>query len=222
VSLSEAEEKSEKTWFKARSICLRFPDIYTFVFNVRPPPSSVFYPFLTQFSLHFCSNSLGPNDTFFSSPSPSYSIHNQQITSQTVMGWSGATKFIAVPTTNAKCPPNRAILTAKTPSYPTSLWSILIVFPFMPRSSTWRFYFRFPHQSPAGIYLLPICTTCPTHSILHYFITLIIFSGKYRSWSFPLRKFDFLCYCKSVNSICNSWCRTSIHTDCSCLEPNQF
>jgi hypothetical protein len=44
--------------------------------------------------------------------------------------------------------------------------------PLTPKSSTWSFSLRFPHQNSVGISLLAIRATCSAQLILHYAIVL--------------------------------------------------
>ena len=56
----------------------------------------------------------------------------------------------------------------------------------MPKSSKWYLSFRFPHQNPVCISLLPCTQHMPS-----YMITPIMFGGEYKLWNFSLCNFLF-------------------------------
>jgi len=66
-----------------------------------------------------------------------------------------------------------------------------IILPSMPKSSKWYLSFRFPHQNPVCISLLPSTQHMPCYFILLYMITPIMLGGEYKLWNFSLCNFLF-------------------------------
>jgi len=66
-----------------------------------------------------------------------------------------------------------------------------IILPSMPKSSKWYLSFRFPHQNPVCISLLPSTQHMSCYFIHLYTITRIMLGGEYKLWNFPLCNFLF-------------------------------
>ena len=64
-----------------------------------------------------------------------------------------------------------------------------IIIPSAPRSPKWSLSFRFTHQNSVYTSPRPIRSTCPTHLIILYLTTRIIFGEKYRSLRYSLCSF---------------------------------
>jgi hypothetical protein len=71
--------------------------------------------------------------------------------------------------------------------YITSEKSNLILFSYLRLGLPSRlFHSRFPTRTLYSLFLPQVCATCPTHLILRYLITQIIFGEEYRSLSSSL------------------------------------
>jgi hypothetical protein len=91
-------------------------------------------------------------------------------------GFYEVRSFIAVLTTEGLIVPNLCQINPQNTTLSYLVRIHFIVFPSTPRYSTWRFYFRFLHQSPAGISLLPPYVL-HVPSIKSF---IIIFSDRYK------------------------------------------
>ena len=91
-----------------------------------------------------------------------------------------------------KLPPPVPILGSPNPVHmpTTHLLEIQtnIIHPSTPRSPQRSLSLRFPHQDPICPLSSPIRATCPTHLILHGFITRTILGEQYRPFSSSFRR----------------------------------